>query len=794
MLKYYIKITLRRFKNDKFFSILNTTGLATGVACFILLAVYLRHELSFDKFHHEVDDVYVLAKMANTHNGVIPIERVLMGRSVLLKEQVPEMAVTTQVSIIGYENLITIGERQFYEEAVFATDNEFFEVFDFPLIDGVPQFHEPGKALLSESLAQKYFPEENPIGRILNIRDGGDFEITGIVADAPSNSRIQYEILVSNFDLLEIARPEAARPGGGSVAQNYVRLPKGTDPEALVPKLENLLEETLPREAFYVNEQGEINHDYFFFPFKDSHLKSGFEWSFFPPSDYRYVILFGSIGILILVIACLNYINLVTARSAKKLKEIGLRKVIGGESRQLRHQIFAEAIGISVLSVFIAFALAERLLPYFNDIVQRELTLSYWSAEFVVFTVALSLIIGFLSGAYPAYRLSRFNPVQALSGNGRIREKKGLRRGLVFFQFFIAQALIVGTIIIQSQLSYLQNKDLGYDREHAVFLDTHDEGLGEKGQVLKNELEKLPGVKSVAFSDNVFRKNAITFMGPEKFEGFDGDKSEWQPIEYFLVDTAFMHTMGFRIVEGVADANSNRTIIINESLQKMLGYKDPIGKVVDFWGNNLPVTAVMADFNNESLKTSVLPAMFIVTSKPMRFLNLRLHPGELKGTIDEMSEIWDRLVAEGPLPIEFYDLYYEKQYESETRLGTIFNVFSTLAIVISVLGLVGLVVFAIEQRIKEFSIRKVLGAKVRQLMMLVYKEFVWLILLAFLLATPLAWYGLDDWLKAFAYRISLGPATFILALGITLFIATLVVVQVSGRVSKLNPADTLKNE
>ncbi|KYG76868.1 hypothetical protein AWN68_18545 [Roseivirga echinicomitans] len=472
---------------------------------------------------------------------------------------------------------------------------------------------------------------------------------------------------------------------------------------------------------------------------------------------------------------------------------------MGADRRQIIWQTISESFLFTFISVVIAFALAERLLPFYNDLIDRQLSLSYLSLDFVVFVIGLSLLVGVASGLYPALRLSSFKPVQALSGNSGTREKSGLRRGLVFFQFFIAQGLIVATIIIQSQLSYLQNKDLGYDREHVLYISAFD-GLGGGAQAFKNELEQISGVQSVSLSNGIFQHNAVSFMKLNEIEGNENAESNVYFITgLFDVDDKFISTMGMEIIEGNSFSTDQeiapeQSMIINEAAQKKLGWDNALGKKMKIWGGEKQVIGVMKDFHDESLKAEVKPTVLVYAKAPKQYVNVRLNPLEIKSSMSAIESKWYEMVTDRPFQYQFYDEYYDSQYRKEIRLGQIFNIFSLIAICISILGLIGLTSFSAEQRLKEFGIRKVLGAKVQQIGFLLSKEFLILIIIAFVVVSPLVYLGMKDWLAEFIYRIDLSAFTFIFALVITMVIAAIPVVYQSFKVSKVNPANILRNE
>ncbi|MBO3700661.1 ABC transporter permease [Roseivirga sp. E12] len=800
MIRNHLILALRRLKKDKFFSFLNITGLTVGVASFILLMLYAQFELSFDKFHEKADEIYVLADEYHTRNGKERSERYRTTYAALLKQNIPELGKMAMVGGAGANYLVKIGGSSFYEDQVLMTNDEFFEVFDFDLVIGDNDLNTPKKAVISQSIAKKYFGEENPIGAVLELFKTelvGQFQITGVVADPPKNSHIQFSILLSNVDDITDALGRLGE-NGGSVTANYVLIPKGSDFKEIDKKVETFILENWPEEQIRKNDEGELMGKPFLFPYTDIHLKSDFGWALFPVSDITYVYLFSIIAILILAIACFNYINLVTARSVKKLKEIGVRKVLGAQKRQIIRQNMVESFLFTFISVFLAFAIAERVIPFYNQLIERELSLSYWSLEFFAFVFGLSLLVSFAAGYYPAFKLSRFKAISALAGGKNAKGKSGFRRGLVFFQFLIAQLLIVATLIIQSQLSYIQNKNLGYDREQLVYINTYGE-LRNNVDVFKSKLEQIPNIRALSVSDGIFNKNGITFFSSQEIYGPETDKKGYVVVDILNVDSAFMSTTGMEMLLGdpfhrLGAQGPTTAMVINEACQKKFGWENPLGQQMEVWGAQRTVVGVVKDFHNESLKANVKPAMLVLDDDVHSFVSLKLVGVDVSNTMKQIESTWNSMVEDRPLTFQFYDDYYDSQYRKEMRLGQIFNVFSSIAIFISILGLIGLTAYSAEQRLKEFGIRKVLGAKVKQVMFLLSKEFVILIALAFLVASPIVYYGINSWLEQFAYRIDLGPEIFAFGLLATLSISLLAVANQALKVSKVNPTEILRNE
>ncbi len=798
MLQNYLKLALRRLQKERLFTLLNITGLTVGIAAFILLFVYVRHELSYDTFHSNAEDIYVIGFEANGRNGATRWERYMSRGGELMRDRIPEMEMMTQVSGLRGSNLVKIGESSFYESEIIQTDDKFFKVFDFEMLSGVDKLDEPDKAVITSSMSHKYFGDESPIGKLIEIDGYGEFEVTGLMNDPPANSHLQFKLIVSNYqEVQRLAGQTVEVYRWGTLSYHYVMFADGVDPDQVQLKMDELGAADFPKGMTEKLEDGRVTSRTFLHPFTDIHLRSDFSSPFSPTSSMLYIYVFSSIGVLILFIACFNYINLITARSIKKSKEIGLRKVVGAKRREIIFQQMTEAGLFTFLSVVLAFAMSERLLPLFNDMIGTRLELSYQSIDFILLVSGLTLVVSFIAGYYPAFRLSKFSPVNGLRGSKAPKGKTGMRRGLVLFQFFITQGLIICTFIIQSQLSYLQHKSLGYNREHTLFIDTHGE-LKDRGGLFRSELESIPGVKNVSMSDGRFDWNAIIFLAAKDIEGFAGTDTDDIVPSVFHVDSSFVKTMDMKTVAGRAfhelENPTTAHIMVNETIARLFGWKDPVGKTINIFEEKRTVVGVVQDFHDESLKVEVKPAILMLEENPNSFANVRLNASNITETLDAIEDKWDALVPERPFGYQFYDAFYDAQYKKEQRLGNIFNAFSAVAISISILGLIGLTTFSAQQRLKEFGVRKVLGAKVVQLVGLLSKEFMWLMGLGFVLVAPVTYYFMNDWLTEFVYRIDIGATVYLLAVLTTMLICVFTVGFQAFKVTRFNPSEVLRNE
>ncbi|WP_268124372.1 ABC transporter permease [Roseivirga pacifica] len=796
MLKSYFISALRRLKRDKFFSSLNLIGLTIGVTSFILLALYVKHELSVDQFHSKKDRIYQVGRSVNSIGGETEWGVFLTSRAVKIQQNVPEFSKMAMLGEIGFDNLVKANNKNQYLDNVYYTNNGLFEIFDFPLKEGTVSLDRPKTAIISQVTASQYFGDESAIGKSIEVDGEGSFEVVGVAKEAPKNSTIQFTVLLSNFDKLKEAENDFPK-SYGSVVATYVLLPKNANLKVANDKVDQLIKDKWPEGEVNFDEEGNLERDFYFFPFKDVYLKSGFSWTHFNVSDLRYVYIFGSIAVLILIIACLNYVNLVTARSIQKMKEIGLRKVFGANRRQILKQNIFESFFYTFLSVMLAFGLAERLLPYYNNLIDRQLSLSYFSVEFFVFVLGLTLVVGLASGFYPAMRLSGFKTINALHGNSKVKEKSGVRRGLVFTQFLVAQGLIVATVIIQSQLSYLQNKDLGYDRENVLFVKTYG-ALGTRTRVFKEEVVRIPGVKYVSVSDNIIDHNGFSSQKLSELEGHE-EADGYLLTSIFETDSEYLRTLGMRSIAGLtvdelAKTDLTDKLVITKAASEKLKWESPVGKYLDLWSKRQEIVAVVDDFHNQSLKSEIMAGAFVISDENKNFLNVRFESGQTRKALSAIEDVWYDMVEDRPFLFQFYDDYYDANYRTETRLGNVFNIFSVIAISISVIGLIGLTSYAAEQRLKEFGIRKVLGASAQQLILLLSKEFVFLILISFLIACPIIYMASADWLDTFKYKITLSPITFGIGLVITLAVAIISVWHQSLKVSRVNPSEILRNE
>jgi len=783
MLSTYFTTFFRKFKKERLFSLLNLGGLTVGLTTVLLIGLYVNDELSYDQFHSKSDDIYLLYSTAG--KNVAKSDRVSYRLAQRIKDEVPE--IQNMVSLNKRELLVASENNAFLKNTVAYATPEFFEVFDFPLRYGdASQISAPSSAFITAQTAEKFFGDAvQALGKRITVNEKDEYNIAGVLDDIPANSTLQFDFLLPGENLFK-ERMAQDSEGGWFPTENWLILNESSDRELIAPKMEELAR-TMPFAQVY--EYTENAQNIFLLPLAKYRLRADLDYSSNTRSDIRYVYLFTAIGLLVLVIAVINYTNLATAHSIKRSKEVGLRKVIGASRRQVLTYYLIESFALVFLSAVLAFAITERTLPFVNDLLDKKLALNYFSLEFFAIILGSSASIGLLAGLYPAFFLSKAKPLQAFT-DAKGRSKQRLRRVLIITQFFIAQLLIIGTVIIQQQLNFIQSKNLGYDREHLIQIDLYDKAIGEEGRI-KNDLLSLPGVEAVSLARNTINWNDINFL-TEKNIG--GEEKKEVLFDFFSADEDFVKTMGMELIMGENLQPGEDGILINQSAFQAFGWEDIEGKTIRLWQGKVPVKGVIKDFHNESLKSEIRAAGIANWENEARFALVRLSPNTIPETMKQIEAIWNDLETGRPIDVQFLDESYRGQYQTETNLGQLFVFFSCLAILIAILGLVGLSTFTIEQRLKEISLRRVLGASYPELFQLFAKSYIWMILLGFVIAAPIVYYFIQDWLAQFVYRIELSVFSFSSAVFITLLISLIVIFLQITKTRRINPAETLRNE
>lgn len=799
MIKNYLTIAFRNLLRQKAYSSVNILGLATGMACCILIALFIVDELGYDRWHPNADRMVRLTFEATINGQPNRSPLVAYPAGPTLKADFPEVESFTRVlgfQLINEKPLVRYEDRRFNEDRFLFADENFFETFQFPLKAGEPDkaLAEPNSVVMSEAAAEKYFGSENPVGKILRVGDRWDLKVTGIVARNDLRSHMQFDFVGSLASIHDRFLPSTDFEDNWEINWfwTYLTLKTPSAQAGLESKLGTFVEKYYPESL----KKNQLRHS--LQPIEDIHLYSRFDdFDVSLNGDGRYILIFGSIAVVVLLIACMNYMNLSTARAAKRAGEIGMRKVLGAERGELVRQFLGESVLTALLACMLAFLLVEFAMPVFNALSGKKLAL--FSGEFTgwaFMTLGLGTVVGLLAGSYPALYLSSFQPIKILKGKWKgSAADLFLRKTLVVVQFGISITLIVGTMVVERQLNYIQERKLGFDKDRLVILPIRSTAIQNQIPAFKDQLTAHSAVESVSLSAIEIGEWAYSWFF--QVEGLP----ETQLLAMNAVDNDFVRAMGLRVVEGRDYIKGNRAdstgFIINESAVRFFGWERPIGKSLTMQEPGIgrgPVIGVVEDFHYEPLHKPISPMVLFITNLPPSNLVVRLSGSDTRGAIAHLEEVWNRFEQNRPFSYAFVDQKLDSLYRSEQKLSDMFVYFSGLAIFIACLGLLALVSFMAEQRIKEIGIRKVLGATERQLMFLLTKQLLTLVILANGLAWPVAFYLMNRWLEGFAYRISLDLTTFTGAGLVTLAVAIMTVVWQAYRASAANPVKALKYE
>ncbi len=801
MFRNNLKIALRILKRHKGYSFINIIGLTAGMACFILMMFYIQHELSFDKFHAKYDHLYrVIRKYPENQVGpfryLAPTPAPLAPTMV---DEFPEVAGGTHIGdVMG---TIRYGNKAFNEVGIFA-DDHFLDLFSFDLLKGneATCLGQPFAMVITEKLARKYFGGEDPVGKIIHFskqmdvsqtgsqNENYDLTITGVIRDVPNQSHLRFYYLISFITIASTpGSQDLLEQWGRSSYYSYVELIPGIDPESLHERLA----EYSPR------FRGKDPARYILQPLKDLHWEPiSANIAGMITNDKKNLYLFSIIAFIILIVACINYMNLATARYSMRMKEIGLRKVVGAQKFQLICQFIGESGLFSFVAFIFAVVLVLFVFPLFCSLVDRDIQIHLLSNPWIP-TIVLGMVFlaGMFSGSYPALVLSSSQPIATLKGTTKgYSHGKGLRSVLVVFQFAVAVCLITGTLVVSKQLRYIRSTDIGYDREHVIVMPLRDDLARKNGDVLSEELRRHDKILAVSGSEYIpLERNNIHTI---KYMGEAGERGV---LNVFTCEVGyeFFDVFRIQIIEGRNFSPEFRTdekdaVLLNQTAVQSLGLKDPIGKVIDTLGHR--VIGVVKDYHHSSLHDKIEPMIFFLRPKAYSFLSARIDPVDMTGTIDFLKETVKKHSPYFAFEYYFQDYYFNEKYKSDRRFGRAFGYASGLAIMIACLGVFGLISFSTERHTKEIAIRKVLGASVWNILGLLSKGFILLVALANLLAWPFSFYFTKTWLQNFAFRINITIWTFLIAAGLSLAISVLAVSYKSLQAATANPVDSLRYE
>jgi len=809
MIKNYFKIAWRNILRYKGFSLINILGLSIGMACCIVVALFIIDEISFDRYNKNADRIYRVVKdFVNDDGSRLPDATTCPAMAPAIQRDIPEIEHVARIMPgWGAKSYVRNGENKFIEENLYRADSSVFDVFTFQFIQGDPRtaLKDIDVVILTESAAKKYFGNENPVGKTLQIDDGNPQLVTAVIKDMPDNSHFKADMILplrfrgNNGQLIDINSS-----WGWYNYYTYMKLKPGANIANVDKKIRDVFHKSQPESTNYFYSQA----------LSDIHLTSNLKWELRPNSDKVYIYIFGTVALFILLIACINYINLTTARSSLRAREIGIRKVSGAVRLALIHQFLIESIVISLLGAVVALVLAQLMMPAINTITGKHLSLIPQGKYFIpVIVLGFAVLLGVISGFYPALFLSSFEPIQVLKGGKLSGSRRfSLRKVLVVTQFTVSIALIIGTIIVIRQISFVRNAKLGLNKDHVIVVNDVGYLNRSERQKIKNDLQQLPGVKNVGAADGVVGgqnwTNVLRLRG----------STNGQLVNFLSVDNDFLDVLGIEMAEGrkfsanfVADTMSTTvsarqldqvigSVVINEKAARDLGVPSPAVGHQLVWDTDgdttyyLNIIGVAKNFHFTSLKNEIKPFVFV--NNPRRYGNftIKLSGGNISDGIAGIKKIWDANVASRPFQYSFLDQTYAGLYKSEMNFKTIFFYITFIAIFIACLGLFGLSSFITEQRAKEIGIRKVLGATVSGIVGMLSRDFVKLVLIASLIAFPIAWWTMNKWLQDFVYRVNIGWWVFVVAAAIAILIAFITISAQAIKAAIANPVKSLRTE
>ncbi len=804
MIKNFFLTAIRNLYKQKAYFFINVFGLAIGLASFIFISIYVLHELSYDKFHSNHENIYRVFIKGEMSGQSLDGSTTASPMAAALLNDYPEVENVVRIGrfgtwIVSHEN------KTFIEDHFLFADSSFFNIFDFKLIEGDPNkaLTHPRSVVLTESSAKKYFGDENPMGKLLKVeQDTVFYKVTGIAEDAPENSHIQFDMIGSLITL----RVSRDRGWVNHNMQTYIALKEGTSPDKFRGKMQKMIEvyvgpqikEILGLTMEQFKELGNY-FGYFLNPITDIHLRSNLPDELETGGNIVYVQLFSIIALLILLIAIINFVNLSTAKSTTRAKEVGIRKTIGAKRKALIYQFIGESVLLSIVAIIIAILLISLFSTNFNQLVGQELPGLFSTPLNLVYLFCLAVIVGIIAGIYPAFVLSAFQPIKVLKGRISTGAKSGwLRSSLVVFQFTISISIIIGTIVIYKQLNYIQSKDLGFNKEELLILKRPD-ALRKKIESFKKELLSNTYILGVSNSRTMPGKE-YAFNGKQKM---DDPENNIFLLMQNRVSLEYPKLMGFELTQGRFFSKEYGTdslaCIVNEETVKLLQYDDPLNSyIVDFSGNGTvrrPIIGVLKNFHLETLHKKIQPSIMTVMSYNVEgYMQIRLNTSNLKNTLAFIEDKWNEYIPQVPFQYFFFDEEYKQNYQYEIKTGQIFGTFAILAIFIACLGLLGLITYTAAVRTKEIGIRKAHGATLFNIIKLLSGEIVKLILISTFISWTIAYFWIEQWLNNFAFHVSIGPGVYIVSTIIALIIGWIAISFQTIKVGLSNPVDALRYE
>lgn len=777
---------MRQIKKHKGFSAINISGMTIGLACCILILLWVQDELSFDRFNENADDIYRVYIEDHFPDGRLNAYGVTPGPlGEALKTEYPEVLDYVRVRV-SRNTMVKTKESVFNEKEFAFADPSIFDVFTFPFLSGASNtgISDLSSIVITQSASEKYFGKENPLGKILNVDNRFDFTVSGVIGDVPPNSHFSFDFVVP-YRVLE--RYGIKINDWGSIATyTYILLQEDFPYEEFESNIKDYLRKRNPESITELRLQ----------PVTDIHLRSKSIMGMGADGDIRYIYIFLAVAVFVLLIACINFISLTTARACKRAREIGMRKVMGAKRINLVFQFFNESFFYSFFSLLLSLVLVRILLPAFNNLTGKHVSLNFGhNLGIVLLLFALLSFAGLISGIYPSLYLSSFQPVNVLKISiGRGKRGASFRKSLVVFQFSFSIIFIIGTLLVVRQLEYMRNRDLGFDKENLLYISL-PESLSENYESVKRELKALPGVVAVTAASDLPTRVRISSHGAV-WEGKSPD--EMVELKILFTDYDYLETLGAAVAEGrfftkEFSTDDQEAFVLNQSAVKALGLESPVGKMFEL-GQKGTIVGVVQDFHFSSLHQAIQPLVMRISPERFTHLILRTRSEGIPSTVRSLEDKWKKVMSGYPLEYGFIDESIDNLYRVEKRVGTIFGGFTLLSVFISCLGLFGLASFMAELRTREIAVRKVLGASVLGIVILFSKEFNKWVLLAAFFSWPIAYMVMDSWLANFAYRITIGSGPFIISAAMALVISQLTVSYQTIRAARSNPAESLKYE
>jgi len=794
MFRNYFKVALRNIKRYSGYSFINISGLTVGIVCCIFIFLYVRFEFSYDNYHKDADRIYRVALKWYAPNGTNYYATISIPAAVELKENFPQVEQVVRISNRGTQ-LVRYNDNTFYENWCFYAGPEIFDVFSIPIIVGDKKavLNRPGTVLITRGMAEKYFAEKNPIGEFIQIGNV-NFEITGIIADPPENTHLKYNFIASLLTE-EIPQSEIDNWYNNNY-HTYIKLA----PRVNLKDFEELVSHMSDKYNLEYLKESKQTHTYFLQPLKEIHLHSNIRREFESSGNPLYLYILSVVAVLILVIAFMNFINLVTARSSKRAKEVGVRKVVGAQYIQLVFQFIGETFFLLIISVLAAFVLAGLFLPHFNTLASVKFTIGdlFQPYFLVVFTV-LTLCAGLAAGSYPAFFLSAFQPVNTIKGLVRTGNRGfSMRKFLVIGQFTISIGMIICTVTIFRQIGYMKNQYPGFDREQKLIIPVRaGASMSNNYETVKNAFVSHHSITGAVVSSSV--PGRYCMIGGIRLSE-EASKDEHR-IYLYSVDYDFISEYKIEIIAGRPFQRDRSTdysgaIIINEAALKEFGMRSPgeaLGRTTEFWGETREIIGIIKDFHFSGLQQKIEPFLLVIMPR-YSYITLTVDRENIDRTIKFANSQWNEFFPGIPFEYFFLDEEFNRQYNSEVQIARMFSTFTLLGLFIACLGLLGLISFTAEMRTKEIGIRKVVGASKSNILVLLSKEYTRCILLANLIAWPAAYFAMNRWLRDFAYRITISTQTFILSAFLALIIAWIVVSYQALKAASANPAEALRFE